>query len=451
MSLHIADLLEQHSRHASDHRRLPERVCAAIDRHQWRSERLVARIQLAVVLTFSLLYTLSPKTFSAEATFAPVPWVLAAYTLFTLVHLYVCQRRLPSDGFTYLSILVDMALIYLLIWSFHLQYMQPPSFYLKAPTLLYVFIFIALRALRFEVKFILFAGASAAMGWLIMILYVVFADAANTMITKDYVTYLTSNSVLLGAEFDKVVTIVIVTLVLAAAVYRAKRLLVESVVEASVADDLSHFVPDQVMRNLAESSEQPQAGQAKTYDATVMFIDIVGFTSLSEALSPTQVVATLNSYFTAVEQILEQHGGTINQFQGDAILASFDPASGSRSPADDAVRAALAIQRMLHTQQFSGNQLRCRIGINSGSLVGGLMGSSNRLIYTVHGDVVNVAARLEQLNKELGTDILLSESTVNACCTPELAFEPRGDVRVKGRHQPVALFSITATKPNALA
>lgn len=445
MSLQISKLLHLISHQANAHRRLPERVCAAINRHQWRSERLVARIQLAVVATFALLYGLSPKTFSAEATFAPVPWVLGAYALFTLLHLRLSHQRLPSDGFTYLSILVDMALIYLLIWSFHLQYMQPPSFYLKAPTLLYVFIFIALRALRFEVKFILFAGASAATGWLVMILYVVFADPSNSMITKDYVTYLTSNSVLLGAEFDKIVTIVIVTLVLAAAVYRAKKLLIESVVEASVADDLSHFVPEQVMRNLAESSEQPQAGQAKTYEATVMFIDIVGFTSLSESLPPERVVATLNGYFTAVEQILEQHGGTINQFQGDAILASFDAASGAQQPADDALQAALAIQQMLRQRRFGGdNELRCRIGINSGTLVGGLMGSHNRLIYTVHGDVVNVAARLEQYNKQLGTEILLSEATRQACESQALRFRQQGEVKVKGRQQPVALFSVVS-------
>ena len=83
--------------------------------------------------------------------------------------------RLPA-WLLALSIIIDMALLFGLIWSFHLQYAQPPSFYLKAPTLLYVFIFIALRALRFEAKYVVFAGLAAALGWLAMVLYVVFVD-----------------------------------------------------------------------------------------------------------------------------------------------------------------------------------------------------------------------------------------------------------------------------------
>jgi len=440
MRIQASTLLRQSSQLQTGYAQLPERVRQAINRHQASSERLVARIQLAVVTTFALLYQLSPKAFSDEAPFAPVPWVLGAYLLFTLVHLAVSHRRLPPDWFTFLSILVDMALIYLLIWSFHLQYMQPPSFYLKAPTLLYVFIFIALRALRFEVKFILFAGASAMLGWAAMILYVVFSDPENTMITKDYVTYLTSNSVLLGAEFDKIITILIVTLVIAAAVYRAKKLLVESVIEGNAAGDLSHFVPNRVVRDLALSAVEPQAGDAKTYDATVMFMDIVGFTTLSEALPADEVVRTLNSYFTAVEQILERHGGTINQFQGDAILACFDSPDPHSNTADSALQAAIDIQRLLRQQRFGDNRLQCRIGINSGTLVGGFMGSRNRLIYTVHGDVVNVAARLEQLNKEFGSTILVSGATKERSSAGRFHFDARPSTRVKGRQRPVALF-----------
>ena len=79
-----------------------------------------------------------------------------------------------------------VALLFGLIWSFHLQYGQPPSFYLKVPTLLYVFIFIALRALRFEAKYVVFAGLAAALGWLAMVLYVVYAEPGNSMVTRNW-------------------------------------------------------------------------------------------------------------------------------------------------------------------------------------------------------------------------------------------------------------------------
>ena len=97
------------------------------------------------------------------------------------------RGRLPGWLLS-LSVVIDMALLLGLIWSFHLQYNQPPSFYLKAPTLLYVFIFIALRALRFEARYVVMSGLVAAIGWGFMIGYVVVAEVGNPMITRDYIT-----------------------------------------------------------------------------------------------------------------------------------------------------------------------------------------------------------------------------------------------------------------------
>lgn len=431
--------------HASEHeQQLPGRIQAALTLHQANSERLVGWVQLFVVLTFTLLYLISPKTFTAEAEFAPVPWVLGAYFLFTLLNIYISHKRLSPDWLTYLSIAVDMGLIYLLIWSFHLQYMQPPSFYLKAPTLLYVFIFIALRTLRFEVKFILFSGAAAILGWVAMILYVLLANPDNTTITKDYIEYLTSNSMLLGAEFDKIISMLIVTLVLAVAIHRGKRLLINSIIESRMAEDLSHFVPEQVLENLTLSDEAPRAGQARCYQATVMFIDIANFTSLSEKLQPGELVSTLNQYFSALETILERHGGTINQFQGDAILASFAAQHDNFNSAECAIKAAAAIQQCIDLQRFGEQQIQfhARIGINTGEVVGGMMGSAHRLIYTVHGDAVNLAARLEQLNKQLGSQILISSETRHACRDGLFQFESRGETQVRGRNAVTQLYTL---------
>ena len=155
---------------------LPKRVIVRVRQQQEASEVLIGWIQFGVVSVFGVLYMLAPKTFSEEAAFAPVPWALGAYLVFTLTRLHLAQiRRLP-EWFLHLSVVLDMALLLGLIWSFHLQYEQPSSFYLKAPTLLYVFIFIALRALRFEVRYVVLAGAVAAIGWLIMVAYVIWVS-----------------------------------------------------------------------------------------------------------------------------------------------------------------------------------------------------------------------------------------------------------------------------------
>jgi len=136
---------------------LPERVTTAILSQQDASERLVGWFQLAVVMLFGLLYSASSKTFSPDSTFALVPWVLAIYLMLTIIRLVLAYRNRMSGPLLYLSVIIDMGLLMAMIWTFHIQYQQPPSFYLKAPTLLYVFIFLSLRALRFEARYVIAA------------------------------------------------------------------------------------------------------------------------------------------------------------------------------------------------------------------------------------------------------------------------------------------------------
>ena len=420
---------------------LPDRVRAAIQRQQALSEVIIGWIQLGVVVTFSILYTLAPKTFSEDATFEPVPWVLACYLAFTLLRLVLAHKRILPNWFLYVSVVIDMALLMVLIWSFHLQYEQPPSFYLKAPTLLYVFIFIALRALRFEARFVIAAGVTAAIGWLLMVWYVISNDSME--ITRDYVKYMTSNSVLLGAEFDKVITILMVTIILAIALYRARNLLIESVVESTTAKDLSRFVPSEIVKQVQTSADGVTAGQGELKQTTILFGDLEGFTSLSEELSPTDLINTLNEYFTAVVDPIERHGGVVTQFQGDAILASFNQPKADDDHAANAIRAAIDIQKILNTKTFGGGlRLRSRIGINSGVVVGGLVGTQDRLGYTVHGDDVNLAARLEQLNKDYGTSIIVSASTRDLAGPDRFPFKKIGEVQVRGRRSDTTIYTI---------
>ena len=422
---------------------LPARVREVILREQDWSEILIGWIQLGVVLTFAALYYLSPKPPGANPMIAPEPWVLAGYVLFTLIRLNLAYRRRLPNWLLYLSVIMDMALLLGLIWTFHLKYDQPASFYLKVPTLLYVFIFISLRALRFEVRYVLIAGGVAALGWLLMVLYVVSIDPADPMITRSYVEYMTSNSVLLGAEFDKVISILMVTAILAVAIARARRLLVESVVESSAARELSKFVPDEVARQAKAGEERMQAGQGEVREATILFTDIEGFTTISEAMTPTELIATLNDYFAVVSKPINEHGGVINQFQGDAILATFNLPETLPDHAAHAVRAALAMQEALKCTQFgNGIVLRSRIGINSGEIVGGLVGTGDRLGYTVHGDDVNLAARLEQLNKEHGTRIIVSGRTCELAGPAQFPFKKLGSTTVRGRHAPVVIYTL---------
>jgi adenylate cyclase len=422
---------------------LPQRLRRSIQDQQERSEILISVIQLLIVTVFGLLYAVSPKTFSQDADFAPVPWVLSLYLGFSLIRLALAVKRKLPDWMLYLSSVVDIALLMGLIWSFHLQYEQPPSFYLKAPTLLYLFIFIAIRALHFDPRFVVSTGISAVIGWSLLVFYVMFSDPSNNMVTRNYVEYMTSNSVLIGAEFDKIISILMVTGVLALALHRARNLLIESVIEGSAARDLSRFVPEEVAQKVIQSEEGAITGKGEVSECTILFTDIEGFTSISEQLSPEQLIEALNRYFALIAVPISRYGGVISQFQGDAVLATFNVPRPDSEHAANAIRAALDIQAVLRGEEFGdGIHFTTRIGINTGLVVGGLVGSGDRVGYTVHGDNVNLTARLEQLNKDYGTRIIIADSTRLQVADGLFEFRELDQVAVRGLNRPVRIFTI---------
>lgn len=417
----------------------PERVRWLIVEQQVRSEILIGWVQFVLVLFFLVLYSVSAKT-SEGTRFLPVPWVLAAFLAFTLLRLFAAHRRWLNPPLLVLGVCVDMALLMGLIWSFHLQYEQAPAFYLKVPTLLYVFLFIALRALRSEPLYVAAAGISAAAGWLLLLGYA--ATSGDMVVTRDYVHYMTSNSVLIGAEIDKVISILTVTAVLVLGLVRSRRILYRAVLDSVLAKDLSRFVAPEVADRISSSEHGLQPGDGEVREASVLFTDIEGFSTISEKVAPEKLVSLLNEYFEAVSAAVDRHGGVITQFQGDAMLVAFNTIKPDPDHAANAVRAAIAIQQATREHEFGGGvRMRTRCGINTGRIVTGAVGSRDRLLYTVHGDEVNVAARLEQLNKKYGTYVLASEATVLAA-GPGFAFRRVDEVVVRGRAAPTIVHTL---------
>jgi adenylate cyclase len=416
----------------------PERVRGLIATQQLQSEILIGWVQFGLIVFWILLYALAPKT-SAGTRFLPVPWVLGAFLLITLLRLVLAHRHRLTPPLLVAGVVIDMALLMGLIWSFHLQYEQPAPFYLKAPTLLYVFIFIALRALRFEPVYVVAAGLAGAAGWVALLVYA--AMSGEMAVTRNYVEYLTSNSVLVGAEVDKILSILLVTAVLALGLVRAQRILYQAVSESVIARDLSRFVSPEVAARITTGARELKPGDGEVRIASVLFTDIEGFSTISERLPPEQLVSMLNAYFAAVSEAIDRHGGVITQYQGDAMLITFNTLKDDPDHAANAVRTALAIQDATRERSFgSGVRMRTRCGINTGRIVAGAVGTGERLLYTVHGDEVNVAARLEQLNKTTGTYVLATESTVQAV-GGAFAFERVAEVTVRGRSQPTAVYT----------
>ena len=391
-------------RDRSDMNRLPRRVARATLSQQDAAERLVGWFQLSVLVLFGFLYAVSPKTFSTEKTFTLVPWFLGVWLLLTLTRLYLSYRcRLPGS-LLFASIIADMGLLLGMIWAFHIQYEQPPSFYLKAPTLLYVFVFIALRALRFEARYVIAAGVVAALGWSALTAYAAYASGGMQIVTRDYVRYLTSNSVLKGAEFDKVITILIVTAILAVAITRARKLLIRAAAQGTAAHDLSRFFAPEIARQITTAEQEITAGKGQNREAAILMVDIRGFTRLSAEIKPDDLITLLTDYQARVVPIIQQHGGSIDKFLGDGIMATFGATVTSESYAADAVRS---VDRVIEAAESWAQELQrghkpvLNIGaaVTTGSIVFGAVGDATRMEYTVIGDAVNLAAKLEKHTK----------------------------------------------------
>ena len=422
--------------------RLSIRVQNSIAERQIDAEKLIGWVQLALVLFWSLLFAIAPKT-DAVTLSTPTPWVLVFYFVFTVIRVFLVNRGFAPGWFLMTSVIVDIAMLMALIWSFHLQYDQPPSFYLKAPTLLYVFIFIALRALRFEPRYVLAAGLAAAVGWLALFGYAL--RGPNTILdpmTRDYVLYMTSNRVLVGAEIDKIISILLVTLILLVAIVRAQRFLTRAIVEETTATELSRFVAPEVADRIANAERAIEPGDGEVKIATVLFTDIEGFSTVSEQISALELNKTLNEYFQAMAEIIEAEGGVIYQFEGDALLVTFNTVRNDPEHAKNALKVAMGIRAMTLERTFGdGYLLKTRCGVNTGEILVGAVGTCDRLIYTVHGDDVNIAARLEQLNKEFGTYILASESTIGEAGCVDMC-ERMGEITVRGREKPTVIYGL---------
>ncbi|MBS0221544.1 MAG: adenylate/guanylate cyclase domain-containing protein [Proteobacteria bacterium] len=397
--------------------KLPERVQAAIQRQQEQSEILIAWVQLAIVVLLAVVYETTTMPGGVVQLGNLETAVLALYAVFGVIRLALAYRRLLVSWMLYLSVLADMALLIALIFSFHLKYAQPAAFYLKVPTLLYVFLFIALRALRFEARFVVFTGIAAAAGWVLLVLYVLSGyGGPDNPTTHDFVEYMTSNTLLMHAEVDKVIAILLTTAVLALAIARARHLLIRAVSESAAVRDLSRFFDPGVAARIRTAAMAVKAGEGELRDATILTVDLRGFTRLSTELAPDDVMKLLQDYQARVCPLIVRHGGSIDKFLGDGILASFGAVVPSTTAAADALYAADAIveaaDRWAAERRSTGAApLSVGLAVGSGRVVFGAVGDGERLEFTVIGDAVNFTSKLEKHNKDEGTRALTDEKT----------------------------------------
>lgn len=208
----------------------------------------------------------------------------------------------------------------------------------------------------------------------------------------------------------------------------------------------SKFLPPTVMEHLLEDPGRLQLG-GEEKELSVLFLDIAGFTSFSEKMAPHDLVDLLNQHFTQMSRIIQEEGGIIDKFQGDAIMAEFGAPIHTPDHADRAVSAALKMLERIKEMQrlWKGkgvHELTCRVGINTGKMIIGNMGSDQVFDYTVIGDSVNLASRLESANKYYGTRLMISEMTHQQLTPDKFQTRLLDFVKVKGKSEAVRVYEV---------
>jgi adenylate cyclase len=381
----------------------PQRVLAEVARSQRDSENWVAGAQIVVIALAALAYAVTPRGFMPDAPIAVLPLGIVALVLLVALRAWFAWSLQLTRPVLGASVVAEMVVLIAMLWGFAPQYETTLAIALKNSLFVAIFVLIALRALRFEPIWVWLSGLTAAAGWSLLTFFAL-REAGPAGRTMDFVVAAMTARLDLQGELIRIAAIVLVTAVLAIALARARLTLARAVRASQSADALSRFFDREVADQITTTDLAPMAGQSVQRDAAIMFTDLRGFTKASATLSPDGLIALVGEYQNAVLPVVRAHGGNIDKFMGDGILASFGAVTASAHYAADALRCIDAI--LAASQAWAEDRTRrglpalgIGIGVAHGPLVFGIIGVGRRLEYTVIGETVNLAAKLEKHNK----------------------------------------------------
>ncbi|MET1411896.1 adenylate/guanylate cyclase domain-containing protein [Roseibium sp. HPY-6] len=352
--------------------------------------------------------------------FYPNPWIfvgLGAFTAIGIVHASVIGTRFDRWWMKYAIYLVDATGICMTFAFFPISSSGdvPQILAFRAYGIYYLFPLVAMATLSLSPRLVLWTGTAVVVGWWAAFLIVV-SGMERTLSWGDltpgagfdaYVgVFLSPDFVGRGNRVEETGFLFIATAILALAVVRARRVFraqVKAQAERErVAATLGRYVPEAIAKRLIDD---PSALAPQERHAAILVMDIAGFTAYSTSRSPTEVIEQLNGFLAGCADVIARHDGVVIQFTGDGLMASFGTPIDSTAPEQAAIAASRGLLSVAERTDFS-----IRIGLAAGTVASGSIGSSNRQAFTVYGDTVNRAARLEAHGKVLGKAVLLDEA-----------------------------------------
>jgi adenylate cyclase len=447
----------------SNEMRLPDPVSEGIAREEiaglaymfWG--RLVALGMLAVWVALTLPFERSGLYLAAISAFALLgapPYLLA-------------RRGIGGTPVTAAFLLLDAAILtYILIvpppfsidgWT--------PQLTLRLPNFLYLGVFLVGMALSYSPTLVIWTGIAAIAAWSAGFLWIANLPDSVPHSSRDMLDsglsgasamsrILDPHAVSITTWTNQIVFLVLITVILALAVWRSRRLVHRQIAAESERAALSRYFSPNVVRELSTGGRA--LGPPSVQPAAVLFADMVGFTAIAERLAPEALVDLLRQFHGRLARVAFAHDGTVDKYIGDAIMVHF----GTPRPQDDDPARALACAaamigeiRRWNVERAQAGELPIGIGIgvHYGEVLVGNIGDAQRLEYAVLGDTVNVASRLERLTRETGAPLVVSDDLVGAvrACGVEPSTLVDGLRRdqartVRGRREPVAIWCLAA-------
>ena len=318
----------------------------------------------------------------------------------------------------------------------------------------FYFILLGIAAFSFSPGLVLWTGIVGALSWTGAFFFVflqmeaplTWSNMPDNPTTEQFLdVFLDPRFTPPGTAGQEAMVFLVVAMLIAIVMRRARntvRRQLEAERDSTAISQLfGRFVPPAVANSMIENRGTLDPTERA---ATVLFSDLVDFTKLTEAKGARDMITTLNEFFDEAAEVIGKHNGVVTQFQGDGILATFNVPLEDEEHAQNAFDAANSLVDLVRSKSFGGENLQIRVGLSTGPLIAGNVGGGGRQSYTVYGDPVNLAARLEGLNKVHGTNILISQSTADLLKEADL--EQIGNVDIRGLSVPVGIFASRAAE-----
>ncbi len=218
---------------------------------------------------------------------------------------------------------------------------------------------------------------------------------------------------------------------------------VEARIKRQITSLFGKYVPSELVDEMSKNPEQVVSMEGESREMTILFSDVRGFTTISEGLDPKELSQLMNEFLTPLSRVIYKHHGKVDKYMGDCIMAFWGAPKPEPNHAHNAILAGIEMQQTLqklqpHFKERGWPEIHVGVGINTGKVSVGNMGSEVRVAYTVMGDAVNLASRLEGITKQYGVGVMVGENTKNAA--PDFVYRELDQVRVKGKDKPVAIY-----------